>query len=375
MSRRERTAMQNPFSFSGVVDDPSFCNREKEQTELVRLIQSSQNVLLYSHRRFGKTSLILKVFRQLTGVTPIYVDLYGTTGIPDFIRAALTGISAAEPRIKRLMQLVRETITSFSVNFGLDPVTGLPTATPQLAPGREPAPVEEVFRLAEAVSAKKKIAIAFDEFQEVSRYGGDPFEKHLRKCIQRHNNIAYIFCGSQKQLITDMFSNAKRAFYRQAASFPLEKITPQAYIEWVTALFQKDNRTIDSETIRQVVHRCDRHPACVQEFFHHLWTEKTLSTAVVDGLERRIIGRRMAEFAYAWDSLTLNQRRALKLIVATGGKGLYAVDNLARFGFRTPSQATAAIDKLVQREFVVKNGVYQVQDPLFKRWLARSPTG
>jgi hypothetical protein len=74
------------------------------------------------------------------------------------------------------MQLVRETITSFSVNFGLDPVTGLPTATPQLAPGREPAPVEEVFRLAEAVSAKKKIAIAFDEFQEVSRYGGDPLK-------------------------------------------------------------------------------------------------------------------------------------------------------------------------------------------------------
>jgi AAA+ ATPase superfamily predicted ATPase len=50
-------------------------------------LQSSQNVLLYSHRRFGKTSLILKVFRQLTGVTPTYVDLYGTTGVPDFIRA------------------------------------------------------------------------------------------------------------------------------------------------------------------------------------------------------------------------------------------------------------------------------------------------
>ncbi len=361
--------MENPFSFSGIVDDPAFCNREKEQAELTRLIESSQNVLLYSHRRFGKTSLILKVFKQLRGVTPVYIDLYGTTGIPDFIRAALTGISAAEPKIKRLMQLVRETITGFSVNFSLDPVTGLPAAVPQLAPDRKTIPVEQVFRLAEAVSAKKKIAIAFDEFQEVARYGGEPFEKQLRACIQQHGNIAYVFAGSQKHLITDMFNNAKRAFFRQAASFPLGKIAPEAYVEWVSNLYRRDNRTIDNALIVQIVQRCDGHPACIQEFLHHLWDEKTVSVAVIDQLERRIIRRRMAEFAYAWDSLTLNQRRALKLIVFTGGKSLYAVDHLAAFGFRTPSQATAAVDKLIEREFVVKNGGYRLQDPIFKRWL------
>ncbi|MCB2148160.1 MAG: hypothetical protein KQI81_16915 [Deltaproteobacteria bacterium] len=364
--------MENPFSFSGIVDDPAFCNREKEQAELTRLIKTSQNVLLYSHRRFGKTSLILKVFKQIRGVTPVYIDLYGTTGIPDFIRAALTGISAAEPKIKRLMQLVRETITGFSVNFSLDPVTGLPAAVPQLAPDRKTIPVEQVFRLAEAVSAKKKMAIAFDEFQEVARYGGEPFEKQLRACIQQHENIAYVFAGSQKHLITDMFNNAKRAFFRQAASFPLEKIAPEAYVEWIANLYRRDNRTIDNALIVQVVRRCDGHPACIQEFFHHLWDEKTVSVALIDQLERRIIRRRMAEFAYAWDSLTLNQRRALKLIVFTGGKSLYAVDHLAAFGFRTPSQATAAVDKLIEREFVVKNGVYQLQDPIFKRWLELS---
>ena len=367
--------MDNPFSFSGVVDDPAFCNREKEQAALTRLIQSSQNALLYSHRRFGKTSLILKVFKQLTDITPIYVDLYGTTSIPDFIRAALTGISAAEPKIKRLMQLVRETITSFNATFSLDPVSGLPTVTPQLTPGQHTAPLEEVFRLAKAVSAKRKIVIAFDEFQEVARYGGEPFEKQLRRCIQQHRNIAYLFSGSQKHLITEMFTNAKRAFYRQAASFPLEKITPPAYVKWVTDLYRQDNRTIDEGLVLQIIHRCDSHPAYIQEFFHHLWSEDAVSVAVIDELERRIIRSRMAEFAYAWDSLTLNQRRALKLIVFTGGKGLYAVDHLAAFGFRTPSQAMTAVDKLIEREFVVKNGVYQVQDPIFKRWLALAQAG
>ena len=58
--------MKNPFSFSGIVEDPAFCNREKEQTDLTRFIGNSQNVLLYSHRRFGKTSLINRVFKDFT---------------------------------------------------------------------------------------------------------------------------------------------------------------------------------------------------------------------------------------------------------------------------------------------------------------------
>jgi hypothetical protein len=361
--------MENPFSFTAVVDEPAFCNREAEQKSLVSLIEASQNVLLYSHRRFGKTSLILKVFNQLKGITPIYVDLYGTTSIPDFIRAALTGISKAEPKPQRLMKLVRETITSFTASFSLDPVTGLPSVSPQLAPDMKAAPLEDVFRLAHAVATKKKMVIAFDEFQEVARYGGDAFEKQLRKHIQQHRNIAYIFSGSQKHLIVEMFNDAKRAFYRQAASFPLDKISADAYVKWIAGLYEKDNRSIDPTLVYHIIQRCDRHPAYIQEFFHRLWPEEAVSVALIDKVERRIITTRLSEFAYAWDSLTLNQRRALKLVAATGGKSIYSVNNLAAFGFKTPSQATTAIERLIQREFVVKNGTCQVQDPIFKRWL------
>ncbi len=367
--------MNNPFSFTTVVDDPAFCNREAEQAELTRLIMSSQNVLLYSHRRFGKTSLILKVFKQLAGVTPIYIDLYGTTSIHDFIRSALAGISAAEPKPQRLMKLVRETITSFTASFSLDPITGLPVVSPQLAPDPKAAPLEDVFRLAKVVATKKKMVIAFDEFQEVARYGGETFEKQLRAHIQQHRNIAYIFSGSQKHLIMEMFNDAKRAFYRQAASFPLEKIPSDAFAAWIETLYRMDNRTIDSAMLAHVIQRCDNHPAYIQEFFNRLWDEESVYIETIDRIERRIIRSRMAEFAYAWDSLTLNQRRALKLIVATGGKSIYAANRLAQFGFKTPSQATTAIAKLMDREFVVKNGTYQVQDPIFKRWLEISQTG
>lgn len=99
--------MKNPFVVTGVVEDPAFCNRLKAQAELKTHIENSQNVLLFSHRRHGKTSLILKVFKHLRAVTPIYVDLYGTTSVDGFIKAFIKGISVIEPKTERFMKAVR----------------------------------------------------------------------------------------------------------------------------------------------------------------------------------------------------------------------------------------------------------------------------
>ena len=63
-------AMENPFNYSGIVTDEAFCNRKKELKELVRYVRDSQNVLLYSHRRFGKTSLIFKAIERLKKQKP-----------------------------------------------------------------------------------------------------------------------------------------------------------------------------------------------------------------------------------------------------------------------------------------------------------------
>jgi hypothetical protein len=51
----------NPFSHSGIVTGEAFCNREKELSDLAYLAVHSQNALLFSHRRMGKTSLIYQL--------------------------------------------------------------------------------------------------------------------------------------------------------------------------------------------------------------------------------------------------------------------------------------------------------------------------
>ncbi|MGD2039172.1 MAG: hypothetical protein PVH28_14875 [Desulfobacterales bacterium] len=363
--------MKNPFSFSGIVEGPAFCNRTKEQTDLRKFIENSQNVLLYSHRRFGKTSLINRVFADFKGIVTIYVDLYGTTGIEDFITALLKGISSVESKMDKLMKLIKEKIISLTVNFSIDIYTGAPVAIPVFAPVDKRPAIDEIFALLESLSQKKKLAVAFDEFQEISKYDEEAFEKHLRKSIQRHNNISYIFAGSQKHLLAEMFTNSKRAFYKLATSYPLNKINTEEYVAWIKKLYKNDRRKISKRHIENVVSRCENHPMYIQEFFFSLWDAPNIGIEDIDRVESEILKNREAEFINIWESLTLNQRKALKLIAATGGKNIYSADNLSKLGFSSASQISKALELLLKKEFVQKNKLYSIQDVFFKRWIEK----
>jgi AAA+ ATPase superfamily predicted ATPase len=363
--------MKNPFVVTGIVDEPSFCNRQKEQAELRQHIENSQNVLLFSHRRFGKTSLILKVFNNLRNVTPVYVDLYGTTSTEGFIKAFIKSISVIEPKSSRFIKLIRENLSNISISFGFDPISQAPSLNVSF--DRQPASVdiEAVFQLVKTVARKKKIVIAYDEFQEIAGYGTEAFEKELRKVIQHHSNISYIFAGSQRHIIAAMFNDTKRAFYQMAISMPLTSIATEDYVDWIENLYEHAGKAIDEAAIRDIVDRCDNHPKYVQEFCYTLWSVRKIGVAEINAVEHEIIEKRSAEFTHIWDSLSLNQKKALKLVAATGGDQLFAANNLARFKFKTASQVMAALKVLEQRELISKNGDYHIYDPVFRRWVQR----
>ncbi|HDM76709.1 MAG TPA: hypothetical protein ENG51_09600, partial [Deltaproteobacteria bacterium] len=108
-------------------------------------------------------------------------------------------------------------------------------------------------------------------------------------------------------------------------------------------LYGKARREIEEKFIEDVVKRCENHPMYIQESFFNLWVKKKLSFELLDKVERILLEKWVPEYSYLWDSLTLNQKRALKLIAGTNGKNIFAAENLDRFGFRTASQLVAAL--------------------------------
>lgn len=332
---------------------------------------ASQNVLLYSHRRHGKTSLIQQVFQSLKNSRPrvdtMLVNLYGTLTERDFIEAVFKSMGQIESRTDRLMKLAGNFMKS--IRYSYDPVTQSHTVFPDLgATEIEPA-LDGLMQILAGYSKKRRLVVAFDEFQEIAAYSKNHFEKQLRSHIQHHENIGYVFSGSQTHLLQRMFNQYHRAFYQQAQSYPLGKIETTDLVAWAVALFEEQNRVIPEAVVEDVVLRCEHHPMYIQQFLYHLWDEPHLDGAVVDNIEQRIIRRRRLEFINLWNSLTQNQKKTLRLIVLKQGRGLFGAASLQMVGLNRASQATRALETLLEREIIEKNDHYHIQDIVFKKWV------
>ena len=363
--------MENPFSYSEFVTGESFCNREKEQEDLIYYAQNSQNVLLFSHRRMGKTSLVHEVISRLKEMKPkvncVYIDLYGTLDENDFIDAIFTGLTQIESKLERILKRA----AGLKVSGSLDPVTGLPTLSASITPKEKPHYLQKTLQILASYAAKQKLFVVFDEFQECAKYSEQGFEKRLRKEIQGHRNISYIFSGSQKHILIQMFDSAKHAFYKMARSYPLQKIEIYHYIDWAKTLFNKRNITLDEKIIANVVERCDYQPMYIQQFLFDLWRSDIINLAVVEDIEKSIITSLKNQFIVLWSLLTLNQKKALRLVAESGGKGIYTAGLLQRVGFNSGSVLQRALSALIEKEVVSKNDIYQFQDAMLKKWIQR----
>ena len=367
--------MKNPFSYTGIVKGKAFCNRETEQTELLGFIRGSQNILLYSHRRYGKSSLIFKLFERLDRQRPqfgtLYVELYGTLSEKDFVAAILTSLSQIESRLEKLAQLVRGAIQSVKFGLSIDPISNSPGISISFDSSYDEAVLSNALGLLGSFSKSRKLLVVFDEFQEIANYKQAGFEKRLRAIIQQHDNISYIFCGSKRHILNEIFSNQNRAFYKLAQSYPLSKIETSQYVSWAKNLFGKSGRKIGAEFIEEIVLRCENHPMYVQQFLFYLWEQKntTISRETVDEIELKVLQTSQNEYLNLWDSLTLNQKKTLKLIILTGGKDIFYASALQSADLKAGSQVTRSLEKLVGSDIVLKNNYYKIQDVMFKNWI------
>ena len=366
--------MENPFSHTGIVTGTAFCNRKREIADLIYHAKHSQNVLLYSHRRAGKTSLVHQLMATLKNerprIRPVYIDLYGTIDERDFIESVFTGLTQIESKIDKLLKLA----SGLRLGSSIDPTTGQPSVSVSINPTDRPRYLDNAMRALDGYSAKQKLLVVFDEFQEIAKYTEKGFEKRLRSHIQSHGHISYIFAGSQKHILAQMFNSGDRAFYKMATSYPLNPIAMKDYVNWAQGIFRTRGVDLGKEIITDIIERCDLQPMYIQQFLFELWRLNEFSPGVLDRLELEILKRRENELMILWDSLTPNQRKALRLLSETEGEGIYYADALQKSGFKAGAALKRALESLSSREIITKNRTYHIQDAMLKKWVQRNFT-
>ena len=104
----------------------------------------------------------------------------------------------------------------------------------------------------------------------------------------------------------------------------------------------------------------------IQQFLFDLWRCDTVNLAALDEIQKSILSSQKHQFVVLWDLLTLNQKKALRLLAETGGEGIYAAEQLQRVGFNSGSVLQRALMSLVEKEILSKNGRFEFQDTMLK---------
>lgn len=118
----------NPFLIEGYLSPDFFCDRVEETALLTRHLTNRCNVALIAPRRLGKSGLIYHCFYQKEireQYHCIYIDIYDTKNLGEFVYALGKGILAAlKPKGRKvwefflnMLQSLKSTILSISTEI------------------------------------------------------------------------------------------------------------------------------------------------------------------------------------------------------------------------------------------------------------------
>jgi AAA+ ATPase superfamily predicted ATPase len=372
--------LSNPFIFGEKVGNETFCNRRAEIKELLQDYEDGQNLLIFSPRRYGKTSLVQTVLSMAAkrGFICIYVDLYSALTEADFARLMASAIAGSiRGPIEKVVSWFKDNLLRLKPKIVLeeDGSTGFTFSIENSAAVPD---IEDMLTAVHKylIKTKKKGVIAFDEFQQIGQFSTDRLERRLRTIVQGHRNICYVFMGSRKHLIQDMFSNPNRPFYRSTKHFPLEKINRGEFAKFIGERFAATGKKVEGKIIERILDTSECHPYYVQLVSHAVW-EKVDSKGSVDfeNVMQTVMSRESSAFQNTWDMITNAQKQALVAIANKGEEEkIFSSDYLSRFGIRSASTFQKALKALYEKDLLNKeNGNWEIQDVLFKRWIHDRP--
>lgn len=374
------TRINNPFITSGYIFADYFCDREAESKQLIREIVNGNNLAIISTRRMGKTGLIQHCFHSKELSKEYYtffVDIYATKSLRDFIFSLSKVIlESLKPFGKKAVEIFINSVLSLQAGISYD-FTGTPSFNIQLGDIQNSmATLEEIFKY--LAKADKPCIVAVDEFQQITNYSEKNVEALLRTHIQHCNNAQFIFAGSQRHTMGNMFLSASRPFYQSVSMMHLESIAIEKYIDFARNHFKKADRRITPETIRIVYDRFDGVTWYVQKTLNVLFAFTPVGATCDESMVEPAIASVVDSYRFNYqETLFRLPERQKELLVAIAKEGnaksITSGEFVKRYSLTSPSSVQAAVKGLLEKDFITLfNGSYSIYDKLFEIWLRES---
>jgi hypothetical protein len=356
-----------------------FCDRKKEIAILQNNIENSIDTTLISPRRMGKTGLILHLFdhfKSENDIKCLYIDINTALSQSDFNKLLTEAILRKFPEKTSIGKMFVKLLKGFRPIIRFDAISGEPQV--EISYITEDEKTHTLQSILQFLNSQKPlIVLAIDEFQQINEFPEKNTEAVLRSVIQHLHNIRFIFCGSKKSLMTDIFSNVKRPFFGSTQFLFLDKIDHKEYSKFIKNLFEQNKKNIDNEIINFILSWTRTHTFYTQSLCNMIFSlsKKNVSMKIAKESCLELLKRNETIFLQYKELLSVAQ---WKFLIAVAKEieieQLMAKSFLSKYNIGTPTDSRrlkkALIDKDLILETLTKNGTfYQVYDVFFSRWL------
>lgn len=372
-----KTMIRNPFITSGYVSADYFCDRHQESERLIREVMNGNNLALVSTRRMGKTGLIRHCF-QFSEIQRNYytffIDIYDSRSLRDLAFALSKEIlEVLKPAGRKALQSFWECVKSLQASISFD-VNGVPSLNLGLGDIQSPAnTLDEIFRY--LGQADKPCLVAIDEFQQVTKYVEGNVEATLRTYVQHCNNARFIFAGSQRHIMGNMFLTASRPFYQSVSMMHLDSIPLEEYVAFACMHFERGGKVIEKEAVAVIYEQFEGITWYIQKVLNMLYDMTPEQGMCKAGMVADAIRQIVDSFRYTYSEILFRlpekQKELLIAITKEGkAKAITSGTFIKKYKLASASSVHAALKGLLEKDFVTQEmGTCQIYDRFLGIWL------
>lgn len=368
--------INNPFVTYGYVSPDYFCDREKETASIISAMRNGRNITLMSPRRMGKTGLIHNAFFHIGEKYPnaicFYIDIYATKSFADFVKIFGETVLGKLDSIKqKTIGALTNILTHCKISYSNDILLAGGKVTLEFEKEHASATLSEIFTY--LGHAEQECFIAIDEFQQIAEYPEENVEALLRTYVQQFPMLHFIFSGSKSYMMSAMFDNPKRPFFRSTEKKHLYVIPEDTYYDFAAKHLADTMTILPKETFHYIYETFGGHTWYIQYILNKLYE---LSPAIADKdtvmlCIREIVKSNTEDYQRLYRLLTSNQQQLLAAIAKEGN--VAAINSSAfinKYSLKGSSSVNKALSFLIDNEFIYRyDEGYQVYDRFMSLWL------
>jgi len=240
---------------------------------------------------------------------------------------------------------------------------------------RDASSVEEVMDMIAKIAKDVRLCVVFDEFQDVLDIpDADVILARLRAQIQFLPDIPFVFLGSIRNSMHEIFDSPKSPFFKSAIGFDVDRIDRADFGKFLVSRFAEGERELPRDMAERIIDSADGISGDVQELSETTWLATRPGariglTDVANGL-RAVFAREHRSFVAMKSRLTTVQLAVLSGLAGDERAKVFSGGFLEQNGIRNVGSVTKALKRLVNDEYVFEyDGEYRFENPFFRAWL------